>query len=223
MITSVILVLIYFIIGGIATVIINKRKTEGAKDRWIKYFVYLLIVSCVFAMMWYDVFAIAALVIFLVGGYEIIKVGRHHTLAMCIALGVYAVIGYLFMSYTLYTMADQAISLYIVVLTFDGFSQLVGQLTGRRKLAPEISPGKTIEGFIGGLVIAVATGYFIWDTRLAVLTCIGALAGDLLASYYKRKCGVKDYSNLIPGHGGVLDRFDSLIFACASMWIWLVI
>lgn len=77
-----------------------------------------------------------------------------------------------------------------------------------------------MEGLIGGFAIALVTAFLVWNTLLTpIIICVGALAGDLLASYYKRKCGVKDYSNLIPGHGGVLDRFDSLIFACVVTWL----
>ncbi|MDD5248305.1 MAG: phosphatidate cytidylyltransferase [Rhodocyclaceae bacterium] len=102
-----------------------------------------------------------------------------------------------------------------------------GRACGRRKLAPSISPGKTWEGvagalagvFIYGLGIAVATGYLVTASLagvvvaalcLALLTALG-IAGDLFESLLKRQAGIKDSSNLLPGHGGVLDRIDSLM------------
>ena len=110
--------------------------------------------------------------------------------------------------------------LYIVTATCDGFSQVVGQWLGRRKLAPRLSPGKTVEGLVGGLVaaasVAVLTrallgGSTIRDAALlGVLAGLAGLAGDLAASWVKRRAGLKDYSDALPGQGGFLDRFDSL-------------
>ncbi len=114
--------------------------------------------------------------------------------------------------------------LYLLVAVFDGFSQVVGQLVGRRLLAPGISPGKTIEGAIGGLVAAVTVGIvfrdLVWPEAvqallLAVAICAAGLSGDLAASWVKRRAGIKDFGNALPGQGGVLDRFDSFLAASA--------
>ncbi len=99
-----------------------------------------------------------------------------------------------------------------------------GRLLGRRKLAPAVSPGKTVEGAICGLVAAAVTFTWLGGWWLPVLeplarTVIGTtlaasgMAGDLFESHLKRASGVKDASRLIPGHGGVLDRIDALLFA----------
>ncbi len=109
----------------------------------------------------------------------------------------------------------------------DSSSYFVGKRLGRRRLAPRLSPGKTVEGSIGGLVGAVVTGYVagLFMDRVATLvltpaTCalIGLLLGvagqlgDLSESLLKREAGVKDSGRLLPGHGGFLDRFDSILF-----------
>ena len=99
-----------------------------------------------------------------------------------------------------------------------------GMFIGKNKLAPTISPNKTIEGFVGGALMGtfIATSFYVTvinqNCSLVLvifitlfLSCIGQL-GDLVFSSIKREYGMKDFSNLIPGHGGILDRFDSLIF-----------
>jgi phosphatidate cytidylyltransferase len=113
-----------------------------------------------------------------------------------------------------------------VMLTDTG-AYCVGRLIGRHKLAPRISPGKTIEGAIGGFVAAVLTGLlckvtFFPEIRLTQALALGAAIGlvgqigDLAESMLKRGAGVKDSGNLLPGHGGMLDRIDSILF-CAPL------
>lgn len=108
----------------------------------------------------------------------------------------------------------------------------IGSWLGRHKLAPTVSPNKTVEGFIGGLLGAVAVGLLMHFWRLPqiglghilviALGCslFGQL-GDLVESMWKRSLGIKDSSRVIPGHGGVLDRFDSLLFAAPFMYFYL--
>ncbi len=107
----------------------------------------------------------------------------------------------------------------------DIFAYLVGKNFGKRKLAPVISPNKTIEGSIGGIigcttVIILYTYYFADILQIDIISAIfigilGSIfgqAGDLFFSMIKRQSNIKDFSKLIPGHGGILDRFDSIIF-----------
>lgn len=112
---------------------------------------------------------------------------------------------------------------YLLTWAVDTGSYLSGRLFGRRKLNPALSPGKTCEGAIGGLLFAIAAscllgvvwmGLFGWIQAVAygILIGIAAPVGDLVVSVFKRDSGIKDSSKLIPGHGGVLDRFDSLLF-----------
>jgi phosphatidate cytidylyltransferase len=132
------------------------------------------------------------------------------------------------MALTGYTLNGQ----YTFVLVFvaawmcDSFAYFTGKFFGKHKLAPNLSPKKTVEGSIGGIVFAIlgcmlyglvvekATGL---NARYHVLAATGLILsivsqiGDLWASLIKREYGVKDYSQMMPGHGGVMDRFDSII------------
>jgi len=113
--------------------------------------------------------------------------------------------------------------LWLIVATNDGYAQLIGQGWGRRRLAPRLSPAKTWEGLVGGAGIAglvglaqlsLHPGLSAWQMFMtAVLTGLAASGGDLLESAGKRTLGVKDSSALLGLHGGLLDRFDSLLFA----------
>ena len=109
----------------------------------------------------------------------------------------------------------------------DGGAYFVGRACGKHKLAPEISPKKTVEGSIGGfvssavfmliygLIIDLCSGITVSYAWLALYGIIGSAVGqigDLTFSYIKRRYGIKDFGNLLPGHGGILDRFDSLVF-----------
>lgn len=130
---------------------------------------------------------------------------------------------------------------YIYLLVFIGawvtdiFAYLVGMAIGKHKLLPEISPKKTIEGSIGGIVFCTAafvlTAYIIdiMYIGLPVIICAGIIVscvsqiGDLAMSAIKRQHGIKDYGKLFPGHGGVLDRFDSILAVSAVMTVLLAV
>lgn len=116
---------------------------------------------------------------------------------------------------------------FALVMMTDTGAYYVGRTLGRHKLAPRISPGKTIEGAIGGFVMAVVTGVlckviFFHEIPITHAIALGAAIGlvgqigDLAESMLKRGAGVKDSGNLLPGHGGMLDRIDSILF-CAPL------
>lgn len=121
------------------------------------------------------------------------------------------------------------LALFITWLS-DTFAYVVGKTWGKRKLMPRVSPNKTIEGAVGGLVAAAITAVvcdslFGMDIGVALSIGVGLVLGavgqigDLSESMLKRARGVKDSSNLIPGHGGMLDRIDALIFVIVAAWL----
>ena len=116
------------------------------------------------------------------------------------------------------------------IVVSDSAQYYTGRALGRRPLAPAISPKKTIEGAIGGIVsgtvFIVLVGRFVFGFAPLVLVPFGVIvvvlgiAGDLFESRLKRAAGVKDSSDLIPGHGGVLDRIDALLFAAPAFYVY---
>jgi phosphatidate cytidylyltransferase len=125
---------------------------------------------------------------------------------------------------------EGVLALIATVAASDTFQYYTGRAFGRRPLAPSISPKKTIEGAIGGLVVAplvlVAIAHWwlprlalplVWGAGLAIV--VAGIAGDLFESAMKRAAGVKDSGTLIPGHGGVLDRIDALLFVAPLFYL----
>lgn len=123
------------------------------------------------------------------------------------------------------------IGFFIIIWISDSFAYLVGSTMGKTKLYQKISPNKTVEGAIGGFIAALIAAYFIsryvsalslinWIIMAVIIVVFGIL-GDLIESKFKREAGVKDSSKLIPGHGGFLDRLDSVIFATPFVYVYL--
>lgn len=128
------------------------------------------------------------------------------------------------------------IGLFILIWTNDTFAYIIGKSTGKHKLFEKISPKKTVEGFFGGLIFAIFAGYLIssylikpssqfsnksmliWMIIAAIVGVIGTV-GDLIESKFKRIAGVKDSGKIMPGHGGVLDRLDSVIFVAPFIFL----
>jgi len=119
--------------------------------------------------------------------------------------------------------------IFILIWVNDSFAYIVGRSLGRTKLFPSVSPKKTIEGAVGGLVFTLGAAFFMakyepivnvvqWMTLAAVIVIAGNL-GDLVESKLKRAAGVKDSGALLPGHGGMLDRLDSLVFAAPFAYL----
>ncbi len=116
----------------------------------------------------------------------------------------------------------------LVTSAVDIGAYFVGKTMGKRKLAPEVSPGKTVEGSVGGVVVAMIVAALLanglgmrLDFTMIAAGLIGVTSqlGDLAKSAIKREIGIKDFGTLIPGHGGVLDRFDSLLFTAPTVYL----
>ncbi|MDV7140938.1 phosphatidate cytidylyltransferase [Maribacter sp. TH_r10] len=121
--------------------------------------------------------------------------------------------------------------IFILIWVNDSFAYVVGSTIGRTKLFPAVSPKKTIEGTLGGLVFTLIAAYFLgryepiidpvqWMILAAIIVIFGTL-GDLIESKFKRNAGVKDSGAIIPGHGGLLDRLDSMVFAAPFAYLTL--
>ena len=126
----------------------------------------------------------------------------------------------------------EVLFLFILIWSSDTFAYLVGKFFGKHKMAPKISPKKTWEGYAGGVVLTLVLSYFIEHYQpelrgnwmvVGFLVAAFAPLGDLVESQLKRNFGVKDSGNIIPGHGGVLDRLDSFIICVPVVYLYFIL
>ena len=126
-------------------------------------------------------------------------------------------------------MPEVILYLFALTWTFDTFAYILGVKFGKHKILPSISPKKSWEGFIGGLIFTTILAIYIFGENInkilmySVLIPISATLGDFIESYYKRKAMAKDSGNLIPGHGGMLDRMDSLLISISVISLIIII
>jgi phosphatidate cytidylyltransferase len=127
------------------------------------------------------------------------------------------------------------IGLVLCAVAYDVVGYFVGSRMGRRPLMPDVSPNKTVEGLVGGMGASVLMGLVIgvifslhpWNSAghgllLGIVVAIFAPLGDLVESMLKRDLGLKDFGTLLPGHGGVLDRFDAMLFCLPAVYYLVV-
>ncbi len=123
---------------------------------------------------------------------------------------------------------------FIFLWTSDTFAYLCGRLLGRHKLLERVSPKKTWEGLVGGLLFAVVAGAIMAEVfpevlslwawmGFALVTAVAGVLGDLFESLFKRTLGVKDSGHILPGHGGMLDRLDSCLFSAPACVLYLLL
>ena len=225
-----------FMLGAILMALINHLNPRVNKRKnWIKYATYFFVVNVVLstAAFFSSAFIYLSAIIILFGIYEILsntfklKKFRH---------GLLSLIVFLLLAYTLieFSFLPKEWILYTVftVFIFDAFSQIVGQLFGKRKILPVISPNKTLEGLLGGVFFGVLSAFLlrqevsisgIQSIFLGLGISSFAFTGDLMASYSKRKFGIKDFGRLLPATGGFLDRFDSLLFTSLFLYFLMLI
>lgn len=198
------------------------------RERWTKFGVYFVIVhlfvGAAAAGRWWMLSLVGAIAA--AGAVEVGRAAPRMTRGSpALAEATYALLGATLVANAWQLAPAQVLFLYLVVAFDDGFSQVSGQLFGRRRLAPRISPGKTVEGLACGLAGAAAVAVLLRPLAgvgptaalgLGLAVGLAGLAGDLSASWIKRSAGIKDYSSALPGHGGFLDRFDSFVAAGAA-------
>lgn len=224
--------LAYFLLGGIIMFFVTRNKNdEFKKKNWLKYFVYLIIINVLFISIFINptYFAFLCVFIIILGLYEILSLSfkTRKIISGGIFFIIFLSLGILFYKFT-FLSANYLFYTLFLTIVFDSFSQLTGQLLGRKKLFIKLSPNKTYAGLIGGIVSTILTAILIRrlinvDSIESIVLGFGfsisALIGDLAASFAKRKFEVKDFGNFIPGHGGILDRFDSLFATAAFMFV----
>ncbi len=219
-------------LGGLGFYFINRRRDKKeARYNRVKYITYFFIINTIFfsIVVWPVLFNYLGIVILAVGLGELTRLfimsGFKNRRFFTVFLVMYLIFCTGFYRFSL---MEQGLVLFtfLVISIFDAFSQISGQLLGRTKIMPSVSPRKTLEGLAGGAVIAVASSLLLIPlldpgifrpVLLSAGIVLFAFLGDLTVSLFKRRYGVKDFSNLLPGHGGFLDRFDSLIAGGAFM------
>jgi len=150
-------------------------------------------------------------------------------LAQTLFIGLYVVL-FMYHMIMLNNMPDRKFLWLVYIISFgtDTFAYFAGVFFGKHKLCPNVSPKKTIEGAIGGILgcLGLTIAYFkffginisIYTIIFSIFVSAFSMVGDLLASKIKREYDVKDFGNILPGHGGILDRFDSLLFVAPVVY-----
>ena len=206
------------------------------KYRLISAFVLIPVVIAALFLLPPAGFAIVTLVVCMLAAWEWGQLSGFTSTTQRVWL---AVLCGLLLALMLYSGAVWLLYVMILVWGADSGAYMFGKMFGKHKLAPKVSPGKTWQGFFGGLLTAavISWAYGMWahldvtPTVLLICSVVAALAsvlGDLTESMFKREAGIKDSGHLIPGHGGILDRIDSLtaavpVFACLLLLVFRTI
>jgi len=214
------------LIGGAFTLLHLQKKVPFLKRRILSKFIYFFLInlSIIFSVIFNNnIFRLIFVSLTCIAFYELSKNQTQCKKFFISSILIFLFIAFISINYIFTAQTLEILLLYCFCISFDGFSQAIGQSLGRLKLAPDISPNKTIEGSLGGLFFVFINYWILFPSKfnlksISILSIIvlACLSGDLLASFYKRKVNIKDFSNLIPFHGGVLDRFDSFFMAIFS-------
>ncbi len=215
--------LFMFALGGFGIWLLTKGSVNAKRISLRgKFFIYFFISLVMFVSSMYSSYHyVVCFLISLIGFFEICFLPNLSRMRF-LYVWLYVLLSMLFVYFCYKSFLYDAALLLLVVLGVDGFSQIFGNAFGANKISESISPNKTWEGFFGAYISVLMVYFAIrqGDVSLAGFFLINififsALAGDLMASYLKRKADVKDFGKIIPFHGGVLDRFDSLIVVYA--------
>ena len=232
------------ILAGIA-VFETFRVFGRGKDFWLSIPAYLIALGLPFGYFFSGFgtkILLAAILVYLLWVISV-TVFRRGTFSFADAASLFVVViyisvGFAALSAIRYGFGD--FGKYLCLLAFigpwvtDTFAYFTGRFFGRHKLIPEVSPKKTVEGSVGGTVFCVV-GYIVfglimqfgygftvtyWMLGIAgLLVAVISQIGDLIASLIKREHGIKDYGKIFPGHGGVMDRFDSVLSTSILLWL----
>jgi phosphatidate cytidylyltransferase len=227
-----------FLVGPLLIVVVRlvggRRAGQGEAVRrvplWLRYSTLVVLTALFLGAAWTGELAFALLVsaLALIGEGELGRL-RLGPRAGAAALTILLLFAFVVLLRRGAAGFGRVVFLYATMQLNDIFSMLGGLAFGRHKLAPVLSPGKTWEGVACGLV-ATASGARLFHYCLPRLSpwqisalagglAICGVAGGLMASALKRSVGAKDFGTLLPGHGGVLDRFDSLLVAAPVLWL----
>lgn len=224
-----------FLVGMVLMAIGSRRQPRAVQaQRALKLAVFCVIVHVVLGVMLFiprGAFGLA-LVIVLMGARELgSAVSTLPRMRRVVVLVAAVFIAALFLL-DIWLMAPATVAFcFLVCAIFDGFCQVVGQWLGQHALMPRISPAKTVEGLIGGVLASGAlAGALNGLVNLSVahalvaggLMAAGAFCGDTAGSWIKRQAGIKDFSSILPGHGGMVDRFSSFVVGSVFVAPWLL-
>ena len=195
--------------------------TESTRVRYL-----LCVAAVIFAYMVY----LMSIAVFSHGKITFAKIGEVFVSVTYIVVSLSALSTIRYMAHGMFCF----LLVFITAWVSDSMAYIVGSLIGKHKLIPEVSPKKTVEGAVGGVISAII-GCLLYGLIIESVTEVGSnylsLAligltlsvvsqlGDLIASLIKREYGVKDYSNLLPGHGGIMDRFDSVLAVSTPLMV----
>lgn len=227
------LLMAHLLTGVVWIVRISRKGRHGsAREQWIKYLVYLVLVN----IIWWTLVGFESGSLW-IGGILLLGalaewgqiLWRRPSMWWPTLLFIAILAGF-WRSLTL--EKNMILYTYFVVVLFDGSGQVFGQMFGERALAPRISPRKTVEGLAGASIATLATALLTckafsipWEQMLWLTPLImgAALTGDLMASAVKRRMRFDTFSKVIPGHGGILDRFDSWLAAGSAGFVLFIL
>jgi len=235
---TIVTVAALFVAGAILMGLTHRLRDIPSRQRiedWVKYGVYLLLILVLVVIAWGGGWTTALILalIAVAGSIELYcnlpaRTAKYAACSVLFGLLIAVCLGHALPG-ILGAHATTFVFMLLLIGITDAFSQLWGRLLGRHKLCPKLSPGKTCEGLTGGVLTAVSAAFVISFlipaitpaklATVAVITALSATLGDLVFSLIKRRLGIKDFSGLLPGHGGILDRFDSLIVT-APIFYW---
>lgn len=220
----------------------KEQSPNGILGLFLGIIVYTLLFFVSINQIETDFLALSFIGFSIIGGLELLRKKKNPigNIAITVFSIIYIVIPFGLLSFIANHSGSYSfqipLGILIIIWTGDTFAYLVGRQFGKHKLLERVSPKKTWEGYFGGVVFSILAGYLLsifysdlsfsqWLTVALIIGLLGT-AGDLIESMLKRSAGVKDSGNLMPGHGGVLDRFDSLLFVVPfvlfylSVWVW---